>query len=96
RERILLPRRCSFLMPVPRPADAVHDRGGIQACHPAPGLRFRRSTHFSICGALESHTFHLLWGECTITLQNVAYHLGLRIDGDPVGGSMQEFQLHYQ
>ncbi|MED6137739.1 hypothetical protein PIB30_067782, partial [Stylosanthes scabra] len=27
---------------------------------------------------------------------DVAYHLGLRTDGEPVGGCMREFQLHYQ
>ncbi|RYR51060.1 hypothetical protein Ahy_A06g026118 [Arachis hypogaea] len=31
------------------------------------------------------HTFHLPWGEATITLQDVAYHLGLRTHKDPVG-----------
>ncbi|QHO08226.1 uncharacterized protein DS421_14g470710 [Arachis hypogaea] len=35
---------------------------------------------------LESHTFHLPCGEMTITLQDVAYQLGLRIDGDPLLG----------
>ncbi|RYQ90209.1 hypothetical protein Ahy_B09g096439 isoform M [Arachis hypogaea] len=29
----------------------------------------------------ETHTFHMPFGECTITLQDVAYHLGLPIDG---------------
>ena len=35
---------------------------------------------------LESHTFHLPVGECTITLEDVALQLGLRIDGRPVTG----------
>ena len=29
----------------------------------------------------ETHTFHLPWGECTITLEDVALHLGIRFDG---------------
>ncbi|RYR21161.1 hypothetical protein Ahy_B03g066426 [Arachis hypogaea] len=33
----------------------------------------------------KTHTFHLSWGESTITLQDVAYHLGLRAYGKLVG-----------
>ncbi|RYR21418.1 hypothetical protein Ahy_B03g066702 [Arachis hypogaea] len=32
---------------------------------------------------LETHTFHLPWGECTITLEDVAMQVGLPIDGEP-------------
>lgn len=35
----------------------------------------------------ETHTFHLAVGEATITLQDVAVLLGLRVDGDAVMGS---------
>ncbi|KAF1862077.1 hypothetical protein Lal_00026594, partial [Lupinus albus] len=35
----------------------------------------------------ETHTFHLPIGECTITLEDVAYQLGFPIDGDVVTGS---------
>ncbi|KAF1863100.1 hypothetical protein Lal_00041087 [Lupinus albus] len=35
----------------------------------------------------KTHTFHLPNGECTITLEDVAYQLGLHIDGDAVTGS---------
>lgn len=34
----------------------------------------------------ETHTFHLPFGECTITLQDIAVQLGLKIDGDVVTG----------
>ncbi|KAF1898501.1 hypothetical protein Lal_00032081 [Lupinus albus] len=34
----------------------------------------------------ETHTFHLPIGECTITLEDVAYQLGLPIDGNIVTG----------
>ncbi|KAF1896238.1 hypothetical protein Lal_00018517, partial [Lupinus albus] len=34
----------------------------------------------------ETHTFHLPIGECTITLEDVAYQIGLPIDGDVVTG----------
>ncbi|QHO53703.1 uncharacterized protein DS421_2g50290 [Arachis hypogaea] len=39
----------------------------------------------------ETHTFHLPWGEVTITLQDVAYHLGLRAQGNPVGWCLRDF-----
>lgn len=32
----------------------------------------------------ETHTFHLLVGETTVALQDVAVLLGLRIDGHPI------------
>ena len=34
----------------------------------------------------KTHTFHLPWGECTITLEDVALHLGIRVDGRVVAG----------
>ncbi|KAF1883913.1 hypothetical protein Lal_00038407 [Lupinus albus] len=34
----------------------------------------------------ETHTFHLPIGECTVTLEDVTYQLGLPIDGDIVTG----------
>ncbi|RYR75058.1 hypothetical protein Ahy_A02g009759 isoform A [Arachis hypogaea] len=40
----------------------------------------------------EFHTFHLPCGEMTITLQDVAYQLELRIDGDPVSGCIEDRQ----
>ena len=36
---------------------------------------------------LETHTFHLPCGECTVTLKDVAILLGLRIHGLPIIGS---------
>ncbi|XP_016700015.1 serine/threonine-protein phosphatase 7 long form homolog [Gossypium hirsutum] len=35
------------------------------------------------------HTFHLLRGECTITLEDMQLQLGLLVDGYPVTGSTQ-------
>ncbi|KAK5802646.1 hypothetical protein PVK06_030257 [Gossypium arboreum] len=37
---------------------------------------------------LETHTFHLPCGECTITLEDVHLQLGLPVDGDVVTGSV--------
>ena len=41
------------------------------------------------------HTFHLLRGEYTITLQDVALQLGLHIDGDPISGCMSSWE-HFE
>ncbi|QHO44770.1 uncharacterized protein DS421_6g173570 [Arachis hypogaea] len=40
----------------------------------------------------ETHTFHMPFGECTITLQDVAYQLSLPIDGEPVSGCLTDFE----
>jgi hypothetical protein len=34
----------------------------------------------------ETHTFHLPFGECTVTLEDVYMLLGLRIDGKAMNG----------
>ncbi|RYR07322.1 hypothetical protein Ahy_B05g074652 [Arachis hypogaea] len=36
----------------------------------------------------ETQTFHLPWDECTITLQDVAYYLGLRTHGESVSSCL--------
>ncbi|XP_072056342.1 serine/threonine-protein phosphatase 7 long form homolog [Arachis hypogaea] len=40
----------------------------------------------------ETHTFHMPFRECTITLQDIAYHLGLPVDGLPVSGCLTDFE----
>ncbi|RYR53746.1 hypothetical protein Ahy_A06g028972 isoform A [Arachis hypogaea] len=44
----------------------------------------------------ETHTFHMPFGECTIRLQDVAYQLGLPVDGRYVSGCLSEFQIYIQ
>jgi hypothetical protein len=41
----------------------------------------------------ETHTFHLPWGECTVTLEDVVMILGLRVDGRAVTGPSGTFTI---
>ncbi|MED6151893.1 hypothetical protein PIB30_086713 [Stylosanthes scabra] len=40
----------------------------------------------------ETHSFHMPRGECTIILHDLAYQLGLLVDGEPVSECLSEFQ----
>ncbi|RYR23064.1 protein MAIN-LIKE 1-like [Arachis hypogaea] len=40
----------------------------------------------------EMHTFHMPFRECTITLQDVAYQLGLPVDGLPISWCLTDFE----
>ncbi|XP_057723886.1 protein MAIN-LIKE 1-like [Arachis stenosperma] len=44
----------------------------------------------------EMHTFHMPFGECTITFQDVAYHLGLPVDEHYVSGCLADFHLYIE
>ncbi|RYR73083.1 hypothetical protein Ahy_A02g007381 isoform C [Arachis hypogaea] len=44
----------------------------------------------------ETHTFHMPFGECTVTSEDVAYQLGLPIDGEPVSGCLSEFHERFR
>ncbi|RYR13537.1 hypothetical protein Ahy_B04g070476 isoform B [Arachis hypogaea] len=44
----------------------------------------------------ETHTFHMPFGECTVTLQDVAFQLGLPVDGEAVSGCLGEFETYME
>ncbi|RYR16164.1 hypothetical protein Ahy_B04g073147 [Arachis hypogaea] len=44
----------------------------------------------------ETHTFYIPFRECTIILQDVAYQLGLPVDGRYVSGCLSDFQIYIQ
>ncbi|XP_016196342.1 serine/threonine-protein phosphatase 7 long form homolog [Arachis ipaensis] len=44
----------------------------------------------------EMHTFHMPFGECMITLQDVAYQLGLPVDGRYVSSCLSEFHIYIE
>ncbi|XP_020978192.1 serine/threonine-protein phosphatase 7 long form homolog [Arachis ipaensis] len=44
----------------------------------------------------ETHTFHMPFGECTVTLQDVAFQLGLPVDGEAVSGCLGEFEKYME
>ncbi|XP_072067007.1 protein MAIN-LIKE 1-like [Arachis hypogaea] len=44
----------------------------------------------------KTHTFHLPWGECTVTLEDVAIQLGLPIDGEPISGTLRSWSTFHQ
>ncbi|QHO22831.1 protein MAIN-LIKE 1-like [Arachis ipaensis] len=44
----------------------------------------------------ETHTFHMPFGKCTIIRQDVAYQLGLSVDGRYVSGCLTDFQTYIQ
>ncbi|RYR78584.1 hypothetical protein Ahy_A01g003418 [Arachis hypogaea] len=45
-------------------------------------------------GRLESHVFHLPYEEITITLHDVVYQVGLRIDGEPTATDQVDCETH--
>ncbi|QHO59266.1 uncharacterized protein DS421_3g97730 [Arachis hypogaea] len=97
RPRFLLPRRVSHTLP---PLNAIVPYLAEARFGDTVPLRDFTFDNFLILALverwrLETHMFHLPWGEVTITLQDVAYHLGLRAHGNPVGGCLRDIGQWY-
>ncbi|MED6123260.1 hypothetical protein PIB30_047482 [Stylosanthes scabra] len=70
REKVLLPRRCSFLMPVPERLIPFMIEAGFGHVIQLRDFAFDAPllSTFVECWRSETHTFCLPWCECTITL----------------------------
>ncbi|QHO40641.1 uncharacterized protein DS421_5g138880 [Arachis hypogaea] len=94
---LLLPRRVSHTL-IPPDAIVLYLReAGFCDIVPLKNFVFDNSliTIFVERWSPEIHTFHMPWGECTITLQNIAYHLRLHAHGEPADGCFWDFHTWY-
>ncbi|RYR39132.1 hypothetical protein Ahy_A09g044582 [Arachis hypogaea] len=89
RLRLLLPRQVSHMLPLLDAIVSYLKEAGFSDMVPLRDFVFDNSliTIFMERWRPANHMFYLSWGEVTITLQDMAYHLGLRAHGDPVGGA---------
>ncbi|RYR07959.1 hypothetical protein Ahy_B05g075462 [Arachis hypogaea] len=87
RPRLLLPRRVSHTLPPPDAIVSYLAEAGFGDTVPLMDFTFDNSLILALVERWrpETHIFHLPWGEVTITLQDVVYHLGLRAHGNPMG-----------
>ncbi|QHO54161.1 uncharacterized protein DS421_2g54300 [Arachis hypogaea] len=95
--RLLLPRRFSHGLPLPDAILPYLRKAGFGDAVPLRDFFFNNSmiTLFVEHWRPETHTFHMPWGECTITLQDVAYQLELCANGEPVSGCFRDFHTWY-
>ncbi|XP_029146599.1 uncharacterized protein [Arachis hypogaea] len=87
RPRLLLLRRVSHMFPPPEAIVPCLREAAFGDMVPLRNFVFDNSliTTFVERWCPEIYTFHLSQGETTITLQDVAYHFGLREHREPVG-----------
>ncbi|QHO09082.1 uncharacterized protein DS421_14g478220 [Arachis hypogaea] len=87
RPRLLLPQRMSHTLPPPDAIVPYFVEAGFGDTVPLKDFTFDNSLISALVERWrpETHTFHLPWGEVSIILQDVAYHLGLHAHGNPVG-----------
>ncbi|QHN76569.1 uncharacterized protein DS421_19g645030 [Arachis hypogaea] len=97
RPRLLLPQRVSHTLPPPDAIVPYLAEAGFGDTVPLKDFTFDNSLISALVERWRSemHTFHLPWGEVTITLQDVVYHLDLRAHGNPVGGCLRDFGRWY-
>ncbi|QHO47767.1 uncharacterized protein DS421_1g00090 [Arachis hypogaea] len=97
RPLLLLPRRVSHTLPPPDAIVSYLAEAGFGDTVPLKDFTFDNSLILALVERWrpETHTFHLPWGEVTITLQDVAYHLGLGAHGNPVGRCLLDFGRWY-
>ncbi|KAL4347549.1 hypothetical protein GQ457_17G024230 [Hibiscus cannabinus] len=77
------------------PSDRIVSFLNIAGFLDASKIRTFRIIPELICGLVErwrpeTHTFHMPCGECTITLEDVAFQLGVPISGHPIIGQNKE------
>ncbi|RYR61124.1 hypothetical protein Ahy_A04g018251 [Arachis hypogaea] len=97
RPRLLLSRRVSHTLSPPDAIIPYLDEARFGDTVPLKDFTFDNSLISALVERWlpETHTFHLPRGEVTITLQDVAYHLGLWEHGNPVGGCLRDFGRWY-
>ncbi|QHO43376.1 uncharacterized protein DS421_5g162290 [Arachis hypogaea] len=98
RLRLLLPQRVSHTLPLPDAIVPYLAEPGFGDTVPLRDFTFDSSLISALVERWrpETQTFHLPWGEVTITLQDVAYHLNLcaTASRNSIAGSADEGVLH--
>ncbi|RYR23747.1 hypothetical protein Ahy_B02g057239 [Arachis hypogaea] len=95
---LFLPRRVSHRFSLPDVIFSYLRETGFDDTVTLRDFVFDNSmiTTFMESWRLETHTFHIPWDECTITLQDVSYHLELCANGESVGGCFNYFHTWYR
>ncbi|XP_052479594.1 protein MAIN-LIKE 2-like [Gossypium raimondii] len=76
--------------PIPQIRSYLQKAGFLHTSHMVRGCKLDPTLISALVERwrLETHTFHLLYGKCTITLEDVALQLSLPVDGPVLTGSV--------